>query len=108
MANRADELVGSLLRSIHEAIAEHDLSYDEYNAMKHWLIDVGNAGEWPLFLDVFVESAVEQQVFGGRWARRARSSARTTWPTRRSSRCRTSCRAAPTSAVTASSSAAAC
>src|SRR5688572_28182632 len=66
MANRADELIGSLLRYIHEAIADHDVTYDEYNTMKQWLIDVGEAGEWPLFLDVFVESAVEQQAFGGR------------------------------------------
>ena len=44
-------------------IAEHDVSYEEYSVMKQWLIDVGEAGEWPLFLDVFVESAVEEQVF---------------------------------------------
>ena len=90
MANRADELVGSLLRSIHEAIAEHDLSYDEYTTMKQWLIDVGDAGEWPLFLDVFVESAVEQQVFGGRSGSQGTILGPTTWPTRRFSRCPTS------------------
>ena len=35
-------------------------SYDEYNALKAWLIGVGEDGEWPLFLDVFVEHVVEE------------------------------------------------
>jgi catechol 1,2-dioxygenase len=66
MANRADQVIGDLLRRIHEVIVEHDVTYDEYQAVKQWLIDVGEAGEWPLFLDVFVESAVEQQVYRDR------------------------------------------
>ena len=47
-------------------IVEHDVTYEEYQAAKQWLIDVGEAGEWPLFLDVFVEPVVEEQVFGNR------------------------------------------
>ena len=35
------------------------VTYDEYNALKAWLIDVGQDGEWPLFLDVWVEHVVE-------------------------------------------------
>ena len=66
MANRADELIGEVLRRIHAVIEEHDVTYEEYGALKQWLIDVGEAGEWPLFLDVFVESAVEAQVFRDR------------------------------------------
>ena len=66
MANRADELIGEVLRRIHDVIHEHDVTYEEYGVMKQWLIDVGEAGEWPLFLDVFVESAVEEQVFRDR------------------------------------------
>jgi catechol 1,2-dioxygenase len=59
---RADLLIGDLLSRLHAAIAEHDVSYEEFQAAKQWLIDVGQAGEWPLFLDVFVEA----QVFGSR------------------------------------------
>jgi catechol 1,2-dioxygenase len=66
MGNRADQVIGDLLKRIHEVIVEHDVTYDEYQAVKQWLIDVGEAGEWPLFLDVFVESAVEQQVYRDR------------------------------------------
>ena len=66
MANRADELIGEVLKRIHDVIHEHDVTYEEYGVMKQWLIDVGEAGEWPLFLDVFVESAVEEQVFRDR------------------------------------------
>ena len=63
---RADMLIGDLLARLHAAIHEHDVTYEEFQAAKQWLIDVGAAGEWPLFLDVFVEHAVEQQVFGNR------------------------------------------
>jgi catechol 1,2-dioxygenase len=63
MGNRADQIIGDVLGRIRQAIVDNDVSYAEYQAMKQWLIDVGEAGEWPLFLDVYVESAVEQQVF---------------------------------------------
>jgi catechol 1,2-dioxygenase len=63
---RADLLIGDLLSRLHAAIAEHDVSYEEFQAAKAWLIAVGEAGEWPLFLDVFVEHAVERQAFGNR------------------------------------------
>jgi len=66
MSNRAAELVGGMFARLHELIAEQDISYPEYQAAKQWLIDVGTAGEWPLLLDVFVESAIEQQVATGR------------------------------------------
>jgi catechol 1,2-dioxygenase len=66
MGNRADQVIGDVLKRIHEAIVDNDVTYDEYQAVKQWLIDVGEAGEWPLFLDVFVESAVEQQVYRDR------------------------------------------
>jgi catechol 1,2-dioxygenase len=60
--NRTDLIVGDILKRIHEAIVEHDVTYEEFQAAKQWLIDVGEAGEWPLFLDVFVEFAVEQNA----------------------------------------------
>ncbi|EHN10208.1 Protocatechuate 34-dioxygenase beta subunit [Patulibacter medicamentivorans] len=59
---RGDQVVGELLQRINALIAEADVTYDEYQAAKQWLIDVGEAGEWPLLLDVFVEHAVEAQA----------------------------------------------
>jgi catechol 1,2-dioxygenase len=66
MANRADQLVGEIFARIREVIVEHDVTYDEYQAAKQWLIDVGEAGEWPLLLDVFIEAAIERQAFKDR------------------------------------------
>lgn len=56
---RVDLLARELLQSIHDTVRRHQVTYDEYNAFKAWLIQVGSDGEWPLFLDVFVEHAVE-------------------------------------------------
>jgi len=57
---RSQQLVRELLERAHQAIVDLDVSYEEFQAAKQWLIEVGEAGEWPLFLDVFVESAVER------------------------------------------------
>lgn len=59
---RTAEVVGTLLQRIWGVIADLDISYAEYDAAKSFLIAVGEAGEWPLFLDVFFESAVERQA----------------------------------------------
>lgn len=66
MNERANHLISDVLRRIHEAIVENDMTYDEYNTVRQWFIDVGEAGEWPLFFDVYVEHVVEEQVFGKR------------------------------------------
>jgi catechol 1,2-dioxygenase len=42
------------------------VTYPEYQAAKQWLIEVGQSGEWPLFLDVFVEHVVEEVTTHGR------------------------------------------
>lgn len=59
-AERVDMLAREVLAGIHNTIRRHAVSYDEYNALKAWLIGVGEDGEWPLFLDVFVEHVVEE------------------------------------------------
>ena len=66
MSDRANQLITDILRRIHEAIVEHDVTYEEYQAAKQWFIDVGEAGEWPLFGDVYIEHVVEEQAFGNR------------------------------------------
>jgi catechol 1,2-dioxygenase len=57
---RVDLLVREVLGAVHETIRRNNLSYDEYNAVKSWLIGVGEDGEWPLFLDVWIEHVVEE------------------------------------------------
>lgn len=59
---RVAAIVTAVLRGVHGAIEEHDVTYPEFQAAKAWLMSVGEGGEWPLFMDVFVEHAVEEQV----------------------------------------------
>ena len=56
VATLANEVIGA----VHETIRKHKVTYDEFNALKAWLINVGEDGEWPLFLDVWVEHVVEE------------------------------------------------
>lgn len=56
---RVDMLAREVLHGMHDTIRRHRVSYNEYNALKAWLIDVGETGEWPLFLDVWVEHVIE-------------------------------------------------
>ncbi|NNG37728.1 catechol 1,2-dioxygenase [Flexivirga sp. ID2601S] len=57
---RVDMLAREVLDSVYETIRRNKVTYDEYNALKAWLIQVGEDGEWPLFLDVWVEHVVEE------------------------------------------------
>lgn len=57
---RVDLLAREVLEAVHATIRRQKVTYDEYNALKAWLIEVGEAGEWPLFLDVWVEHVVEE------------------------------------------------
>jgi catechol 1,2-dioxygenase len=63
---RVDALATELLQAVHGIIRRHQVTYDEYNALKAWLIGVGQDGEWPLFLDVWVEHVVEEVANAGR------------------------------------------
>jgi catechol 1,2-dioxygenase len=56
---RVSAVVRGVLEGVHSAIREHKVTYPEFQAAKAWLIEVGEGGEWPLFLDVFVEHVVE-------------------------------------------------
>ncbi|MGE2833133.1 catechol 1,2-dioxygenase [Mycobacterium sp. SMC-4] len=57
---RVSTLAREVLSAVHDTIRRHRVTYDEYNALKAWLISVGEDGEWPLFLDVWVEHVVEE------------------------------------------------
>jgi catechol 1,2-dioxygenase len=57
---RVDAVARAVLTAVHQAIREQQVTYPEFQAAKAWLIEVGEGGEWPLFLDVFVEHVVEE------------------------------------------------
>lgn len=57
---RVNAVVTDILRGAHEAIRRHKVTYPEFQAAKSWLMEVGEGGEWPLLLDVFVEHVVEE------------------------------------------------
>ncbi|MFJ6310575.1 catechol 1,2-dioxygenase [Pseudarthrobacter oxydans] len=57
---RVSKLAGRVIKAVNDTVLEEHVSYDEYNALKAWLIKVGEDGEWPLFLDVWVEHSVEE------------------------------------------------
>ena len=57
---RVSAVVTAVLQGVHAAIKEHQVTYPEFQAAKAWLMEVGEVGEWPLFMDVFVEHVVEE------------------------------------------------
>jgi catechol 1,2-dioxygenase len=59
-AERVGAVVRAVLEGVHGAVRAHGVTYREFQAAKRWLIEVGEGGEWPLLLDVFVEHVVEE------------------------------------------------
>ncbi|MDQ0380483.1 catechol 1,2-dioxygenase [Amycolatopsis thermophila] len=59
-AERTSDVVSAVLDGVHAAIRAKKVTYPEFQAAKQWLIEVGEGGEWPLLLDVFVEHVVEE------------------------------------------------
>ncbi len=57
---RVSAIATDAITALHEVIREHRVTYAEYDALKAWLIRVGEDGEWPLFLDVWIEHVVEE------------------------------------------------
>jgi len=57
---RVNTLATEVISAVHDVIRRHHVTYEEYNALKAWLISVGEDGEWPLFLDVWIEHVVEE------------------------------------------------
>ncbi|NED64059.1 catechol 1,2-dioxygenase, partial [Streptomyces sp. SID10244] len=55
---RVNYLATKVVKGLNDIIISDRVSYEEYNALKAWLIRVGEDGEWPLFLDVWLEHSV--------------------------------------------------
>lgn len=58
--DRINRIATRIVKAINDAVLEEEVTYDEYNIFKSWLIKMGTDGEWPLFLDVWVEHSVEE------------------------------------------------
>ncbi|MDJ0350449.1 catechol 1,2-dioxygenase [Cryobacterium sp. PH29-G1] len=63
---RVSLIVNEVLGAVYDTVRKHQVSYAEFNVLKAWLISVGEDGEWPLFLDVWVEHVVEEVATGDR------------------------------------------
>jgi catechol 1,2-dioxygenase len=59
---RVSAIATDAIQALHGVIRRHRVNYAEYDALKAWLIRVGEDGEWPLFLDVWLEHVVEEVV----------------------------------------------
>jgi catechol 1,2-dioxygenase len=57
---RLDTVAHDVIDAVNAVIRTHKITYPEFQAAKRWLMEVGENGEWPLFLDVFVEHVVEE------------------------------------------------
>lgn len=56
---RVNAIASDLVQALNDVAVKHSATYEEYNAFKAWLIKVGMDGEWPLFLDVWLEHTIE-------------------------------------------------
>jgi catechol 1,2-dioxygenase len=65
MGNRGDQIIGELRRRVTALVADLGITYDEYQLAMQWLIEVGQAGEWPLVVGLF-EHAIEEQAHKNR------------------------------------------
>jgi len=63
---RVDEVASAAIKALHEVIRDKQVTYEEYDYLKQWMIQVGLDGEWPLFLDVWFEHVVEEVATAGR------------------------------------------
>jgi catechol 1,2-dioxygenase len=63
---RVDEVAGAAIKALHEVIRDKQVTYEEYDYLKQWMIQVGLDGEWPLVLDVWFEHVVEEVANAGR------------------------------------------
>lgn len=63
---RVATVVADLVSRVRQGLLDNHVTYEEYNAATDWLMRLGQAGEWPLFNDVFFEHVVEQMAFDDR------------------------------------------
>jgi catechol 1,2-dioxygenase len=78
---RISRIASRVIKAMNDAVIEEEVTYDEYNILKAWLIKMGNDGEWPLFLDVWLEHSVEEVHNSAKKGTKGTIEAPTTFPT---------------------------
>ncbi|MEU9380564.1 dioxygenase [Streptomyces sp. NPDC048279] len=65
---RVVELFDEFMEMVREFIVRHRLQYEDYAAVTRYLVRVSEAGEWPLWMDNFLEATVDTTSYGeGPW-----------------------------------------
>jgi catechol 1,2-dioxygenase len=66
--DRLVSLFDEFAQYTRDFIVRHNITYDDFDAVIKYFISVGEQGEWPLFLDLFLESTVDTTSYGaGPW-----------------------------------------
>lgn len=67
-STRAVELFDEFSEMVRSFIVRNGVTRQEYTGVMNYVISVGEAGEWPLWLDAFFESTVDTVDYGtGDW-----------------------------------------
>lgn len=65
---RATRLFNEFTGLVREFASKNKITPDEYHSTMAYVISLGEAGEWPLFLDAFFESTIDTINYGvGEW-----------------------------------------
>lgn len=71
-ASSSPARISALARAAADAIADvlrrHNVTAAEFRSLESWLISVGDNGEWPLLLDMFVERTLVDRAHPDRGA----------------------------------------
>ncbi|RZL77296.1 MAG: catechol 1,2-dioxygenase [Rhodococcus sp. (in: high G+C Gram-positive bacteria)] len=59
---RISELARSAADMIADVVRRHNVTDAEFRALTSWLISVGDNGEWPLLLDLFLERTITERA----------------------------------------------
>jgi catechol 1,2-dioxygenase len=66
---RTIKLFDEFMDLMRDFVVRHDLRYEDHAAVMQYMIRVSEAGEWPLWLDAFLESTVDTTSYGdGPWS----------------------------------------
>lgn len=65
---RVVELFDEFMNLTRDFVVRHGLGYEDYAAVMQYTVRVSEAGEWPLWMDAFLESTVDTTSYGqGPW-----------------------------------------
>ncbi|MBC6402895.1 MAG: catechol 1,2-dioxygenase [Hyphomonadaceae bacterium] len=63
--NRLDHVVRSVVGAVREAVVEEQVTFEEYRAAIGYMMKIAEAGELPLFIDVFMNSTIVDVINRG-------------------------------------------